>query len=99
MLSWALALGHNTIRGAAGAPILNAELPAAKEFLDLFAITAIISIARSLKIRIVAECVETAQELAFLQAQDCDEAQGYCFSRPLPSSSPICSKLASPSRA
>jgi aspartate-semialdehyde dehydrogenase len=29
-----IALGHNTIRGAAGAAILNAELLAAKEFLD-----------------------------------------------------------------
>jgi EAL domain-containing protein (putative c-di-GMP-specific phosphodiesterase class I) len=32
----------------------------------------------------VAEGVETAGELAFLQAHHCDEAQGYYFSRPLP---------------
>jgi EAL domain-containing protein (putative c-di-GMP-specific phosphodiesterase class I) len=39
---------------------------------------------RSLKLRIVAEGVETAEELAFLQAQACDEAQGYFFCRPAP---------------
>jgi diguanylate cyclase (GGDEF)-like protein/PAS domain S-box-containing protein len=47
-------------------------------------VTAIISMGRSLKLRIVAEGVETAEELAFLQAQDCDEAQGYFFCRPTP---------------
>ena len=28
---------------------------------------------------------EPQEELAFLQAHDCDEAQGYYFSRPMPS--------------
>jgi diguanylate cyclase len=46
-------------------------------------VTAIISMGRSLKLRIVAEGVETEKELAFLQAHQCDEAQGYCFSRPV----------------
>lgn len=46
-------------------------------------VTAIISMGRSLKLRVVAEGVETQQELAFLQAHNCDEAQGYYFSRPL----------------
>jgi EAL domain-containing protein (putative c-di-GMP-specific phosphodiesterase class I) len=41
---------------------------------------------RSLKLRVVAEGVETQEELAFLQAHQCDEAQGYYFSRPVPSS-------------
>jgi EAL domain-containing protein (putative c-di-GMP-specific phosphodiesterase class I) len=38
---------------------------------------------RSLKLRVVAEGVETQEELVFLQAHQCDEAQGYYFSRPV----------------
>ncbi|MGD0135715.1 MAG: EAL domain-containing protein [Bryobacteraceae bacterium] len=47
-------------------------------------VTAIISMGRSLKLRVVAEGVETQEQLAFLQAHECDEAQGYYFSRPVP---------------
>jgi predicted signal transduction protein with EAL and GGDEF domain len=47
-------------------------------------VSAVISMARSLKIRVVAEGVETLEELAFLRANHCDEAQGYYFSRPGP---------------
>ena len=47
-------------------------------------VTAVISMARSLKLRVVAEGVETLKELEFLQAHHCDEAQGYYFSRPVP---------------
>jgi EAL domain-containing protein (putative c-di-GMP-specific phosphodiesterase class I) len=46
-------------------------------------VTAIISMARSLKLRVVAEGVETVKELEFLRAHQCDEAQGYYFSRPV----------------
>ncbi len=46
-------------------------------------VTAVIGMARSLKLRVVAEGVETLKELEFLQAQQCDEAQGYYFSRPV----------------
>jgi len=46
-------------------------------------VTAIISMGRSLKLRVVAEGVETQEELAFLQTHRCDEAQGYYFSRPV----------------
>jgi diguanylate cyclase (GGDEF)-like protein/PAS domain S-box-containing protein len=47
-------------------------------------VEAVISMGRSLKLRVVAEGVETQDQLAFLQAHQCDEAQGYYFSRPVP---------------
>jgi diguanylate cyclase (GGDEF)-like protein len=46
-------------------------------------VTAVIHMGRSLGLRVVAEGVETREELAFLRAHDCDEAQGYYFSRPV----------------
>jgi len=47
-------------------------------------VTAVISMGRSLKLRVIAEGVETYEDLAFLLLQHCDEAQGYYFSRPVP---------------
>jgi EAL domain-containing protein (putative c-di-GMP-specific phosphodiesterase class I) len=47
-------------------------------------VTAIIRMGRTLKLRVIAEGVETVEELTFLQAHQCDEAQGYYFSRPVP---------------
>ena len=46
-------------------------------------VAAVIGIGKSLKLRVVAEGVETIAELAFLRAHQCDEAQGYYFSRPI----------------
>jgi diguanylate cyclase (GGDEF)-like protein/PAS domain S-box-containing protein len=46
-------------------------------------VAAIISMAKSLKLRVVAEGVETKQELEFLQVHECDQAQGYYFGRPM----------------
>jgi EAL domain-containing protein (putative c-di-GMP-specific phosphodiesterase class I) len=47
-------------------------------------VSAIISMGRSLGLRVTAEGVETPEALAFLKAQNCDEAQGYYISRPVP---------------
>jgi diguanylate cyclase (GGDEF)-like protein len=49
-------------------------------------VTAIINMAHTLRLRVVAEGVETKQELQFIKNQGCDEGQGYFFSRPLTSS-------------
>lgn len=50
---------------------------------DAIVVSAIISMGKSLKHRVIAEGVETPEQLAFLQAHGCDEGQGYYFSRPL----------------
>jgi len=47
-------------------------------------ISAVINMGCRLKHRVIAEGVETAEQLAFLQAHGCDEGQGYYFSRPMP---------------
>jgi EAL domain-containing protein (putative c-di-GMP-specific phosphodiesterase class I) len=47
-------------------------------------VRAIISMGRSLDLRVIAEGVETQDQLDFLRAHGCDEAQGYFFSRPVP---------------
>jgi diguanylate cyclase (GGDEF)-like protein/PAS domain S-box-containing protein len=51
---------------------------------DTAIVSAIISMCQSLKLRVIAEGVETVEDLAFLQHHECDEAQGYYFSRPVP---------------
>ncbi len=47
-------------------------------------VKAIISMARSLNLKVVAEGVETKQQMDFLRHNKCDEIQGYYFSKPLP---------------
>ena len=45
----------------------------------------IITLAHSLNLKVIAEGVETEQQLNYLGAQQCDAIQGYYFSRPLSS--------------
>ncbi len=47
-------------------------------------VAAIINMARALALRVVAEGVETDEQLAILRSLGCDEYQGYLFSKPLP---------------
>jgi diguanylate cyclase (GGDEF)-like protein len=49
---------------------------------DAALVMAIITLAHNLRLRVIAEGVETAEQLRFLQLLRCDEIQGYFFSRP-----------------
>ncbi len=51
---------------------------------DSAIVATIIGLARTLNLRVVAEGVETEEQLAFLKGQQCEEMQGYLFSRPVP---------------
>lgn len=50
---------------------------------DTAIISAVIALGRSFNLRVVAEGVETLKQLELLQRLQCDEVQGYWFSRPL----------------
>lgn len=47
-------------------------------------VTAIISLGHGLNLKLIAEGVETSEQLEFLRLANCDLVQGYWFSRPLP---------------
>jgi len=51
---------------------------------DAAIVTAVIGMSRTLNLVVIAEGVETREELEFLRAQGCDEAQGYYLGRPVP---------------
>ena len=51
---------------------------------DAVIVTSIIGLARNLDMQVIAEGVESAGQLAFLQAQGCHEIQGYLAARPMP---------------
>ena len=53
---------------------------------DRTIVNAVIILGRGLNLRVVAEGVETREQLEFLQARRCDEAQGFYFSRAVPAS-------------
>jgi len=51
---------------------------------DASIVQAIVSLAHGLRLKVVAEGVETLEQLKFLQSVGCDQYQGYHFSQPLP---------------
>lgn len=53
---------------------------------DIEITSAVIAMARNLNLKVVAEGIETADQLAFLRHQRCDIGQGYLFDKPIPGS-------------
>jgi EAL domain-containing protein (putative c-di-GMP-specific phosphodiesterase class I) len=51
---------------------------------DATIVSTVIAMAENLGLRVIAEGVETEQQLAFLRARGCTEFQGYLFSKPVP---------------
>ena len=51
---------------------------------DAALVMAIITLAHNLRLKVIAEGVETEEQLRFLHLLRCDEIQGYLFSRPIP---------------
>jgi diguanylate cyclase (GGDEF)-like protein/PAS domain S-box-containing protein len=51
---------------------------------DAAIVVSIISLAHSLRLQVIAEGVETEEQLAYLREHECDQMQGYYFSRPIP---------------
>ena len=54
---------------------------------DMAISAAIIAMGHSMDLRVLAEGVETAEQLAFLRERGCDSYQGYFCSRPVPAES------------
>lgn len=52
---------------------------------DMEITSAVIAMARNLRLKVVAEGIETPAQLAFLRRQRCDIGQGYLFDKPIPS--------------
>lgn len=54
---------------------------------DMEITSAVVAMAHNLKLKVVAEGIETPEQLAFLRRHRCDVGQGYLFDRPIPGAS------------
>ena len=54
-----------------------------EELDDIAIVSAVISMAHNMKLKVLAEGVETVEQKAFLNSVSCDEFQGFYFSRPV----------------
>ena len=59
------------------------DIPTSQD--DMEITSAVIAMAHNLKLKVVAEGIETAEQLSFLRRHRCDVGQGYLFDRPIPS--------------
>ena len=66
---------------------------------DAAIVNAVVALAHSLKLDVVAEGVETEGQLSFLKTHDCDQVQGYIFSHPLSEENFIKTLKLNPSKA
>ncbi len=55
-----------------------------EDYDDAAIVSAIIAMARSLKLNVIAEGVENQEQLNYLAAHGCDEVQGYFLGKPVP---------------
>jgi EAL domain-containing protein (putative c-di-GMP-specific phosphodiesterase class I) len=60
------------------------DIPALQD--DMVITSTIIALAHHLGFKVLAEGVETQDQLTFLREQDCDSYQGYLYSKPVPAS-------------
>ncbi len=82
--------GHSSLRYLARLPIATLKIDRA--FVqgmttnpdDMAIVSAIISLARNLNLKVVAEGVETDEQSKLLRLLKCDEIQGFLFSKPVP---------------
>jgi EAL domain-containing protein (putative c-di-GMP-specific phosphodiesterase class I) len=65
---------------------------------DAALVMAIITLAHNLKLKVIAEGVETEEQVAFLRLLRCDEAQGFLYSKPMPPEAFESSVLLDPKR-